>query len=63
MITETRLTKKVIADEGAGLLMPRNVVENSLEVERRRFNVLSADIEAHGHIGSCPRYALLASHG
>ena len=64
MITETRLTKKVIADEeGAGLLLPRIVVEKSLEVERRRFYVLSADIEAHGHIGSCPGYALLASHG
>ena len=24
---------------------------------------MSADIEAHGHIGSCPRYALFASHG
>ena len=24
---------------------------------------MSADIEAHGHIGSCPGYALLESHG
>ena len=40
VITETRLTKKVIADEeGAGLLLPRVVVEKSLEVERRRFYV------------------------
>ena len=37
--------------------------ENSPEVERRRPYVLSADVEAHGHIGSCPGYALLASHG
>ena len=35
VITETRLTKKVIADEeGTGLLLPRMVVEKSLEVER-----------------------------
>ena len=27
------------------------------------FYVLSADIEAHGHMGSCPGYAALASHG
>ena len=60
---ETRLTKKVIADEGTGLLLPRIVVEKSLEVERRRFHVLSADVEAHGHIGSSPGHALLASHG
>ena len=46
MITETRLTKKVIADkEGVGLLLPRKLVEKSLEVERRRLYVLSADIE------------------
>ena len=64
VITETRLTKKVIADEeGAGLPLPRIVAEKALEVERRRFYVLSADMEAHGHIGSCPGYALLLSHG
>ena len=55
VITETRLTKKVIADEeGAGLQLPRMLVEKSLEVERRRFYVSSADIEAHGHFRSCP---------
>ena len=33
VITETRLTKKAIADEeGTGLLLPRIVVETSLEV-------------------------------
>ena len=29
----------------------------------RRFYVLSADIEAHGHTGGCPVCAALASHG
>ena len=32
-------------------------------MERRRFYVLSADIEAHRHMGSCPGYALLTSQG
>ena len=41
VITETRLTKKVIADEeGTVLLLPRMLVEKSLQVERRRFYVL-----------------------
>ena len=35
----------------------------ALEVEPRRFYVLSADIEAHGHIGGCPGCAALASRG
>ena len=52
-----------IDEEGAGLLLLRMLVEQSLEVERRRFFVLSADIEAHGHIGSCRGHALIASHG
>ena len=61
---EYKLTKKVTADkEGTGHLLRRIVVGNSLEVQRRRVYVLSADIEAHGHIGSCLGYALLASHG
>ena len=31
-------------------------------VKPRRFYVLSADIEAHGHTGGCPGCAALASH-
>ena len=64
VITETRLTKKFITDEeGALLLLPRMLVEKPPEVERGRLYVVSADVEAHGHIGSCPGYALLASQG
>ena len=64
VITETRLTKKFITDEeGAGILLPRMLVEKPPEVERRRLYVFSANIEAHGHIGSCPGYALLVSQG
>ena len=64
MVTETRLAKKFITDEeGAGLPMSRMLVEKPPEVERRRLNVLSADIEAHGHIGCCPEYAFLVSRG
>ena len=58
------MTKKVTADkEGAGLPLPRIVVERIPEVEPRRFYVLSADIEAHGQTGGCPGCAALASHG
>ena len=32
-------------------------------VERRRFYILSADGEAHGHLGRDPGYALLVSQG
>ena len=39
---------KLIKKGGAGPL-PRIVVERAPEVEPRRFYVLSADIEAHGH--------------
>ena len=39
------------------------MVERAPEVEPRRFCVLSADIEAHGHTGGCPGCAALASHG
>ena len=39
------------------------MVEKAPEVEPRRFHVLSADIEAHGHTGGCPGYAAHASHG
>ena len=61
---ELKLTKKATADkEGAGPPLPRIVVERALEVEPRRFYVLSAAIEAHGHTGSCLGCAALASHG
>ena len=60
---ELKLTKKVTADEGAGPPLPRIVVERAPEAETRRFYVLSADIEAHGHTGGCPGCAALASHG
>ena len=52
MITETKLAIKV---------QPKIVAEKPPEVERRRVYVLSADVEAHGHMGSCPGYALLTS--
>ena len=61
---ELKLTKKVTADkEGAGPPLPRIVVGRGPEAEPRRFHVLSADIEAHGHTGGCPGCATLASHG
>ena len=40
--------------EGAAPPLPRIVVERAPEVEPRRFYVLLADIEAHGHTGGCP---------
>ena len=43
--------------------MPRLVVEERPEVERGRFYVLSANVEAHGHMGKCPGYALHSSQG
>ena len=47
---ELKLTKKVTTDkEGAKPPLPRIVVERAPEVEPRRFYVLSADIEGHGH--------------
>ena len=61
---ELNMTKKVTADKGgAGPPLPRIVVERAPEIEPRRFYVLSADIEAHGHTGGCPGCAALASHG
>ena len=61
---ELKLAKKVAADnERAGLPLPRIVVERAPEAEPRRFYVLSADIEAHGHTGVCPGCAALALHG
>ena len=50
-------TKLAIEDQ------PRIWVEKPREVERRKLYVLSANIEAHGHMGSCPGYALLTLHG
>ena len=43
--------------------MPRIAVERIPEVEPSRYCVLSADIETHGHTGSCLGCAALASHG
>ena len=64
VITETRLTRKLIMDEEEmGLLLPRIAAEKFPDVERNRFYVLFANTEAHGHTGSCPGYALLTSHG
>ena len=61
---ELKLTKKVTADKGgAEPPLPRIGVERTPEVEPRRVNVLSADIEAYGHTGGCPGCAALASHG
>ena len=64
VVPELKLTKKVTADkEEAGPPLSRIVAERVPEVEIRRFYVLSADIEAHGHAGGCPGFAALASHG
>ena len=65
MVTqELKLTKRVTADEEVFKLQ-RIVVEvfRAREVELGRFYVLSTAIEARGHMGSCPRYALLTSQG
>ena len=62
MAPELKLTKKVTADkEGAGPSLPRIVVEREPEVEPRRVYVLSANIEAHGHTGSCIERTRLCS--
>ena len=49
--------RKSTADkEGAGPPLPRVQIERIPEAEPRRFYVLSADIEAHGHtevVGLC----------
>ena len=61
---ELKLTKKVTADkEGAGPPLPRTAFVGAPEVEPRRFYVLSADIEAHGHTGGCPGWAALELRG
>ena len=63
-IAETKWTKKFTTDEeGTDRLLLRIVAEKPPVVERRRCYVLFADIQAHGHIGSCPGYALLTSQG
>ena len=50
MIAETKLAEE---DQ------PRMLVKVPLEVEcRKNFHVQSMNIEAHGHMGSCPGYAL-----
>ena len=42
---------------------PRTLIKEPLEVECGKFDVLFANIEAHGHMGSCPGYALLIWQG
>ena len=42
---------------------PRMLVKEPLEVECRSVYVMHANVEAHGHTGSCPGYALLIMHG
>ena len=42
---------------------PRILVKEPSEVECGKFYVLCANIEAHGHMGSCPGYALLIWQG
>ena len=60
---ELKLTKKVTADkERTRPPLLRIVLERAPEAEPRRFYVLCADIDAHGHMGGCPRCAALASH-
>ena len=54
MIREIKLT---IEDQ------PRMLIREPLDVECRKFYVWSVNIEAHGHMGSCPGYALLIWQG
>ena len=54
MIAETKFA---IEDQ------PRMLIKESLEVECRKLYVWSVNIDAHGHMGSCPRYALLILNG
>ena len=54
MIAET---KWAIEDQ------PRMLIKEPLEVECRKFYVWSVNVEAHGHMGSCPGYALLIWQG
>ena len=51
--------EKFIEDEKeTDLKLPRMLAKKPLEVACRHFYVWSANIEAHGHMGSCPGYAL-----
>ena len=64
VIAQTKLTEKFIEDEkGTDLILPRMLAEKPLEVECRKFYVWSANIEVHGHMGSCPGHALLTLQG
>ena len=61
---ELKLSKNVTAGkEGAGPPLPRIVVERIPQAAPRRSQVLSADVEAHGHTGVSPGCAALASLG
>ena len=60
VIAETQLTEKFIEDDkGTDLILPRMLAKKPLEVECRKLYVWSANMEAHGNMGSCPGYALL----
>ena len=64
VIAQTKLTEKFIEDEkGTNLILPIMLAEKLLEVECRKFYLWSANIEAYGHMGSCPGHALLALQG
>ena len=55
VIAQTKLTEKFIEDEkGTDPILPRTLAKKPLEVECRKFYLWSANIEAYGHMGSCP---------
>ena len=65
---ETGWTRHVLSDAWESMIaetkpaiedQPRMLVKELLEVECRKFYVLYANIDAHGHLSSCPGYALL----
>ena len=55
--------ESMIAEEKAIEDQPRMLIKELLDVECRKFYVWSVNIEAHGHMGSCPGYALLIWQG
>ena len=60
VIAQTKLTEKFIEDEkGTDLILSRTLAEKPLEVECRKFYLWSANIEAYGHMGSCPGHDCL----
>ena len=64
VIAQTKLTEKFIEDEkGTDPFLPRTLAKKPLEVECRKFYLWSENIEAYGHMGSCPGHALHALQG